>query len=80
MIVLLKSIVRSGADSYQVELEDEDRTTRVFTLAVEEGAIQCVTAPDDLAEYMRRNLAPAAPLFAAVLAFHQAQHLEIPEH
>lgn len=79
MIAVLKSITDTGERSYQVVLEHENRTRRVFTLTVEPGEIQCVTWRDDFAEYMSQNMASASTLFEAVLAFHRARRMSVPE-
>jgi hypothetical protein len=75
----LSKINRSQTtQSYNIFLEDENKQTRVFAFTVEEGDIQSVAWQDDFAEYLEQNLAPAAPLFEAILTFHRAHRLRLP--
>ena len=80
MIINVISIERIGAGTYRVTHdEDEGTVRREFVFSVVGDAIPLVQASDEFERYMNLEAWRAAPLLDAVLSFHRAQSLMIPE-
>jgi hypothetical protein len=76
----ISSITREALQSYRVSLESTNGASlKSFLFKVQQGEIDVVTSPDDFVLYMAYNLGPASALLEAVLAFHYAQNLTLPD-
>jgi hypothetical protein len=67
--------------SYRVELESKDsKNVRSFVFTVEgQDHLLVVKQPPEFAMYMKHQMQAASPLMEAVLAFHRAQNLRLPD-
>jgi hypothetical protein len=78
--VNVESIKRLDLGRYEAQLESIEGNQRyafVFSVDSTTDGIDVVQSPPEFAAFMKLNMGPAAPLFAAVLKFHHAQNLSL---
>lgn len=80
MIISIKSIERIGAGTYRVTHEEDEGTTRrEFVFSVVGDEIPVVQSPSEFERYVNLEVWRVTPLLNAVLSFHLAQRLSIPD-